>query len=148
MSSAIRLPTSGKIVLICWPDFPQRLELVLRAEAVQLLTLELGDLLAAGDRLGHGLAVEPGQLGLRIERLQVAHAAGHVEPDDPLGLGRAVQGMEDPPPAVVGAGGAVELTVEQSGQGERAEALGRTAQEGATGRGQAAIGGGHGLSSS
>ena len=40
------------------------------------------------EQLGRGqLAVEPGELGLVVEELQVARAAGHEQEDHPLGLG-------------------------------------------------------------
>ena len=54
------------------------LERMLRAEAVQLLPLQLGDRLALGERLGHRLAVHLGQLRLVVERFQVRRPAGHV----------------------------------------------------------------------
>ena len=58
---------------------------MLRGEAVELLPLKLGDLLPLGDRLRHRLAVQFGQLRLVVEGVEVRHAAGHVEPDDPFG---------------------------------------------------------------
>ena len=62
------------------------LKVVLGREDVQLLPLQLGELLPLGDRLGHRLAVELFQQRLVIERVEVTHSAGHVEPDDALGL--------------------------------------------------------------
>ena len=64
------------------------LEAVLRAEADQLLALQLRDLLALGERLRHRLAVHLGELGLVVEGFEVRRAAGLVEEDDALGLGR------------------------------------------------------------
>ena len=55
-SSAIA-PMCGKSVADLLPGSPQRCEGMLRAEAAQLLPLELRDRLALGERLGHRLAV-------------------------------------------------------------------------------------------
>ena len=84
------------------PDFGNRLarlapllERVLRAEAVELCALELGDLLAVRDRLGHRLAVQFGEFWLVIKGIEMCHAAGHVEPDDPLGFGRVMERVDD-----------------------------------------------------
>ena len=68
---------------------------MLRAEALQLLALQLGDRLALGERLGHRLAVHLGELRLVVERLQVRRPAGHVQEDDALGLRREVQRIHD-----------------------------------------------------
>ena len=53
-----------------------------------------------GERLGHRLAVHLGQVGLVVERLQVRRAAGHVQVDDPLGLGGEVERMDRAGPSV------------------------------------------------
>ena len=46
-------------------------KLMLRAEAGELLALELGELLTFGETLRHGLAMHLGELGLGVECLQV-----------------------------------------------------------------------------
>ena len=79
---------------------PVASERVLGREADELLALELGDRHALRERLGHRLAVHPGELGLGVEGLQVRGAAGHVEVDDPLGPGGQMQRMDDARPSV------------------------------------------------
>jgi hypothetical protein len=69
-------------------------ELVLRPEALQLLSLKLRDWLPLGERFGHRLPVHLGQLGLVVERLQVRRPARHRQEDDPPGLGGQVQRMD------------------------------------------------------
>ena len=65
--------------------------LELRSEAVELLALELRDRLSFRERHRHLLAVHRGELGLRVERLEVRHAARHAEVDDALDLRRVVR---------------------------------------------------------
>ena len=137
MSSAT-VARCGKIVLISWPLAAAALKRVLGSEADQLLPLELGDRHAAGERLGHRLAVHLGQGRLVVERLQVRRAAGHVQVDDPLDLGGEVQRVDRPGPAAglsrgaagrVRVGPAQQARVEQRGQGQGADPRGRPAQE-------------------
>ena len=137
MSSAT-VARCGKIVLISWPLLPQRLKRMLRSEADQLRPLELGDRHALGERLGHRLAVHLGQRRLVVERLQVRRAAGHVEIDDPLDLGREVQRMDHAAPALgmargdagrLRVGPAEQARVEQRGECQRAEPGRRAAQK-------------------
>ena len=90
MSSATE-PMCGNSSQISAPHLPNFLKLALRAEAVQLLPLELRDLLALGDALRHRLAVHLGELRLVVERLQVRRPAGHRQPDDALRLRREVR---------------------------------------------------------
>ena len=107
-------------------------ERMLGREADELLALELGDGHALGERLGHGLAMHPGQVGLRVQGLQVRRAAGHVEIDDPLGLGGQVERMDDARPSVALRGrhaGLQQLGVEQRSQRQRADPGRRPAQE-------------------
>src|SRR5262249_22453154 len=66
-------------------------ERVLRAEAAQLLALELRDGLAARDRLRHRLAVHRGELRFVVEEREVRRAAGLVEGEQVLGARGAVQ---------------------------------------------------------
>ena len=113
---------------------------MLRAEAAKLLVLELGDRLALGERLGHRLAVQLGQLGLVVEQLEVRGSARLVEMDDPLGLGREMQGLEHSAPAVGRAGGrSLRLAgeepfgVEREAESQRPQARGGSAEEGAPG---------------
>ena len=84
-SSAHFEASSGQITLIDWPDWPHFWNGCCGAKTRSLAPLKLGDLLPLRDRLGHRLAVELFQEWLVIERVEVAHSAGHVEPDDPLG---------------------------------------------------------------
>ena len=63
-----------------------------RPEDLQLLALELGDRLALGERLGHRLAVELGELRLVVERLELRRPARHVQEDDALGSRPEVRG--------------------------------------------------------
>ena len=71
--------------------FPETLEGQLRSVANQLLSLELGDLLTLGERLGHRLAVHLRQLGLGIEGFQMRRTTGHTQPDHPPCLRWKVQ---------------------------------------------------------
>ena len=59
------------------PRLAAALERVLRAEAAELLPLQLRDRLALGERLGHRLAVHLGELRLVVEGLEVRRPAGH-----------------------------------------------------------------------
>jgi len=59
-------------------------ELGQRTKASQLLALKLGDRLAFGKRLRHRLAVHLGQLGFKIEALQVRRSARHAKKYDSL----------------------------------------------------------------
>ena len=67
------------------------LEAVLRAEALQLLALQLRDLLTLREAFGHRLRIHGQQLRLVIESLQVRRPACLVQEDDALGLGREVE---------------------------------------------------------
>ena len=69
---------------------------VLRSEAFEHRILKLGDRLPLRKGFGHRLAVHLGELGLVVERLQVRGAAGHRQPDDPLGLRRMMQRGDGP----------------------------------------------------
>jgi hypothetical protein len=64
---------------------------MLRTQTQKLLSLQLCQLLAFGDRFRHRLAVHLCQLWLRIERLKLRGTAGLIEEDDPLRLGRMMQ---------------------------------------------------------
>ena len=72
--------------------FSEALKGQLRSVANQLLSLELGDLLTFGERLGHRLAVHLGQLGLGIEGFQMRRTTGHTQPNHPPCLRWKVQG--------------------------------------------------------
>ena len=67
---------------------------MLGAKTLELLALELGDLLALGKRFRHGLTMEFGERWLVVEGFEVGHTAGHVQPDDPFGLGFEMQGID------------------------------------------------------
>ena len=62
-------------------------ELVGRAEELGR-ALDEGEPLALEDFLGAGRAVELVELGLVVEQVVLRRRAGHVQVDDPLGLGR------------------------------------------------------------
>src|SRR6516165_8315552 len=64
------------------------LKLMLWTEAIELCPLKLCDGLPLGKRLRHRLAVHLGQFRLVIKRLEMRHAAGHVQPDDATYFGR------------------------------------------------------------
>ena len=55
--SSATLPMCGNSEQISWPGFAELLEVMLRAEAGQALALQLRDLLALGEGIGHRLAV-------------------------------------------------------------------------------------------
>ena len=48
-------------------------------------------MLAFGEALGHALAVHRGELGLGVEEFEMGRAAGLIEEDDALGLGRVMK---------------------------------------------------------
>ena len=93
-TSSATLPMCGKSSQISWPDLPNFLKAVLRAEADQRLALQLRDLLSLGEGFRHGLAVHFGELGFVVEGFQVRRAAGLVEEDDALGLGGVMQRVD------------------------------------------------------
>ena len=78
---------------------PHLVKGMLRTEALERLTLELGDLLPLREALRHRLAIHGGKLRLVVERVEVGHAAGHVEPDHPLRFRRHMVGPNHPRPA-------------------------------------------------
>jgi len=63
-------------------------EVMLGPHAGERLALELGELLALGERVRHRLAVQFAELGFEIEGLQMGRAARHAEEDDAFDLGR------------------------------------------------------------
>ena len=68
------------------------LELLVMAEEVHAVArAHEGEALAFDEAGGDGLAVEFVELGLVVEELQLAGAAGHEEVDDALGLGLMVR---------------------------------------------------------
>ncbi len=73
----------------------EALEFVRRAEADQLLALELSDLLALGKGIRHGLAIHFGEFRLVVEGFEMRWPAGLVEKDDALGLGREIERIDD-----------------------------------------------------
>ena len=97
---------------------------MLRSETGQALALELRDLLAVGEGVRHGLAGHLGELGLVVECFQVRRAAGLIEEDDALSLGRMMQRIDH-------AGGSQQAPVEQRIQGQQADAGKAVAQESA-----------------
>ena len=64
------------------PVAAEALEGELRGVAEELLPLQLGELLAPREALGHRLAVHRRQARLRVEGLQLGGAARHRQPDD------------------------------------------------------------------
>lgn len=95
------------------------------SEADQLLALELRQLLALGETVGHRLAVHLGELRFRIERFELRRSARHGEPDDALGFRREVRGFEDPARAH---GPGLERS-QQARQGGRAQTLAGLSEE-------------------
>ncbi len=89
--------------------FTPLLKSMLRREADQSLALQLGDLLTSRDAFGHRLAIHLGELGLVIERVEMTHPAGHVEPDDPFGFRRKMRLPDHPLPAITGSLGIIPL---------------------------------------
>src|SRR5690349_1131194 len=73
---------------------------MLRRKTVELRPLQLRDLLAAGDRLRHRLAIHLVQERLMVERIEMAHPASQVNPDNPMHFGRMMQRTYDPAPAI------------------------------------------------
>src|SRR5439155_24804267 len=65
----------------------------------QLLILKLGNLLSFGERVGHGLPVEPGKLRFVVKSLQVRRPPSHVKEDYPFGAWGIVKRMHCSPPA-------------------------------------------------
>ena len=98
---------------------PNFLNFVLRRETGEHLgPLELGDLLAFGHGLGHGLATLIAEFGLVVESLQMRGAARLVEENDALGFGRMVQGIDD----AVGRAALLRQQVLQSNEAHACEA--------------------------
>ncbi len=95
ISSAISA-MCGKRSEISWPDWPCLWKSTNDPRAFKTAPLQLGELLPLGERLRERLAVEPLQLGLGVEALELRRAAGHAEVDDPLGPGREVERLDDP----------------------------------------------------
>ena len=88
------------------PDHADRLsrvpplaKVVLGRKDPQRRPLQLGDLLPLGHRRGHRLVGKLFQERLVIERIEMAHPTGHVEPDDPLGFRDEMRIGETPRPA-------------------------------------------------
>ncbi len=104
--------------------FAEFLEGMLGAEAGEALALQLGDLLAGGKGIGHGLAGHFGELGFVVEGFEVGGAARLIEEDDALGFGGMMERVDD-------AGGGEEAAVEEGIQGEQAYAGETAAEEGA-----------------
>src|SRR5579885_3207949 len=73
------------------PRLPKLLKSMLWAETNERPTLELGNLLSLGERLGHRLAVHFGELWLVIESLQMRGPAGLIQEDHALGLWRVME---------------------------------------------------------
>ena len=113
--SSATLPMCGNNEHISWPGFAELLERMLRAEAGQALALELRDLLPGGEGVRHGLAGHLGELGFVVEGFQMRGAAGLIEEDDALSLGRMMQGVDH-------ARGCQQPPVEQRIQGQQADA--------------------------
>ena len=66
------------------------------AKHLSFLALELGDRLPFGERLGHRLAVQFGELGFVVERFEVRRAAGHVRKITRLAFGGKCSGLTTP----------------------------------------------------
>ncbi len=99
---------------------------------LELLSLQLGDGLALGEGLRHGLAVELVELRLVVEGLEVGGSARHAEENDALD---ALLVMGEAGEAGVGSvdARAQGVPAEKREQGGRAEADPGLSQEGAAG---------------
>ena len=91
--------------------------------------LELGDLLALGERFREGLSVEFLQDRLIVEELEVGRAARHAEEDDALGLHREVRGFERPLGELSGVQVGETGLRGEHGEGRAAEAVGALREE-------------------
>ena len=94
-------PQLRELIANFLPRLTELGELVLRAEALQLLPLKLRDRLPLRDRLGHRLPVLLGQLRLVVECFEVTRPSRHAEMNDPLRLRRPMQRRDDSGPASV-----------------------------------------------
>ena len=74
------------------------LEFAKRAEGFQRGILQLGKLLAFGERVGKRLAIQFLQLGFVIKTLQVRRPARHVQMDDAFGAGLEMARVDDAVP--------------------------------------------------
>ena len=98
--SSITEPIWGNSEQISIWFLPNACKRVLWSEALEFLSLELGELLPLGQALGHRLAVHLGELRLGVEGFQVGWPARHREPDHALGLLRQRQRAQTFPVSV------------------------------------------------
>ena len=84
----------GKRSLIIIPIFPVAGEWEGEPFHLEFRSLELSDLLAFGEGLGHGLPIILFQHRLVVEGFQVRGPAGHTKVDDPLNFGRIMEAFE------------------------------------------------------
>ena len=73
-------------------------EFTKRSARDQLCILQLGELLALGERVRERLAVEFFELGLEIKTLQVRRSTRHAQVDDAPGFHRKVSRIDSPVP--------------------------------------------------
>ena len=95
---------------------------------LELCSLELSDLLAFGEGLGHVLAIILYQSRLIIECFQMGGPAGHTKVDDPLNFGRIMEALEASRPVAV----ADLVARHKVAQSEYAEAGQGLSEKGAT----------------
>ncbi len=100
------------------------LKSVERAAHFEHRVLELGQLLALGEGIGKGLAVEPLEFGFGVESFHVRGPAGHAKMDDPFGaMGKFSGWIAFPAPfRGRGAGGAAKFGLMQAGQRQATQA--------------------------
>ena len=80
----------------------------------ELLALELGELLAGGEALGHGLAIHAREAGLVIKGFELAWSPRHGKPDDAADFGWMMRWMNE---CLGGSSGADERRLEQAREG-------------------------------
>ena len=68
---------------------------------LEFRSLELSDLFAFGEGLGHGLSMILFQCWLIVEGFQVGGPAGHTKVDDPLNFGRIMEAFEASRPIAI-----------------------------------------------
>ncbi len=104
-SSSATLPICGNSSQISCPDFPNFLNPYCGPKQTKLAVLQLRDLLALGQRIGHGLAIHLREFWFVVESLQVRRAAGLIKKNDALRLGRVMQRIHNAARSALGDGG-------------------------------------------
>ena len=95
--------------------------------------LQLGELLAFGERFWKRLPVDAFQFGFEVEAFQMRRPARHAEMNDAPGAGGEMRRIDEAFPTVGRScvGGAEQLRIEETSQRHAAEAVGGATEEGA-----------------